>query len=113
MKLPFAITPKFKQMLQSGVMTSDLDARWVSSISLYFICLFGLQAVFNYLLGSDNAASQMAQQQMGTGPAVGAPMGPQPDFNKLFLAEAENIEVMSHQYALDGVEERLLASVRC
>lgn len=97
-------------MLQAGVATRDLDARWVSSISLYFICLYGLQAVFNYLLGSDNAASQMAQQQMGTAPA-GAQMGPAPDFSKFFLAEAENIEVMSHQYTLDGVEQRLLVSV--
>lgn len=53
-KLPFQITPKFKQMLQSGVATRDLDARWVSSISLYFLCMFGLQSVFTYLLGSDN-----------------------------------------------------------
>lgn len=112
MKLPFAITPKFKQMLQAGVGTRDLDARWVSSISLYFICLYGLQAVFNYLLGSDNAANQIAQQQMGMG-AAGAPqMGPAPDFSKLFAAEAENIEVINHDYVLNGVEGRLLASVK-
>lgn len=99
-------------MLQAGVNTRDLDARWVSSISLYFICLYGLQAVFNYLLGSDNAAAAMAQQQMGMGPAAGAAMGPAPDYNKLFLAEAENIEVVQHQYTLDGVENRLLGSVK-
>lgn len=111
MKLPFAITPKFKQMLQAGVATRDLDARWVSSISLYFICLFGLQAVFTYLLGSDNAASQVAQQQMGT-PPTGQMMGPGVDPDKLFQGEAENIEVMAHHYILDGVEQRLLGSVK-
>lgn len=57
LKLPFPLTPKFKSMLQSGVATRDLDVRWVSSISLYFICLFGLQPVFIYLLGSDNGKS--------------------------------------------------------
>lgn len=54
LRMPFPLTPRFKQMLQSGVATRDLDVRWVSSISLYFICLFGLQSVFIYLLGSDN-----------------------------------------------------------
>lgn len=101
-------------MLQAGVATRDLDARWVSSISLYFICLFGLQAVFTYLLGSDNAASQVAQQQqqMGAPPTGGQTMGPGVDPDKVFQGEAENIEVMAHQYILDGVEKRLLESVK-
>ena len=53
-KLPFPLTIKFKSMLQAGVATKDMDPRWMSSISWYFLCYFGLQAVFNYLLGSDN-----------------------------------------------------------
>ncbi len=54
LRLPFPLTPRFKAMLQAGVATRDMDVRWVSSISLYFICLFGLQSVFTYILGSDN-----------------------------------------------------------
>lgn len=53
-KLPFPLTIRFKSMLQSGVMTRDLDVRWVSSLSWYFLNLFGLQSVFGFLLGSDN-----------------------------------------------------------
>lgn len=41
-------------MLQSGVMTRDLDVRWVSSLSWYFLNLFGLQPVFGFILGGDN-----------------------------------------------------------
>lgn len=41
-------------MLQSGVQTRDLDVRWVSSLSWYFLNLFGLQSVFNFILGGDN-----------------------------------------------------------
>jgi len=41
-------------MLQSGVMTRDLDVRWVSSLSWYFLNLFGLQSIFGFILGSDN-----------------------------------------------------------
>lgn len=53
-KLPFPLTIKFKSMLQAGVATRDMDPRWMSSISWYFLCIFGLQPVFNFLLGSDN-----------------------------------------------------------
>lgn len=53
-KLPFPLTPQFKSMLQSGVGTRDLDARWVSSLSWYFLTFFGLQPVYNFILGSNN-----------------------------------------------------------
>ncbi len=43
-------------MLQSGVGTRDLDVRWVSSLSWYFLTLFGLQPVYNFILGSNNGA---------------------------------------------------------
>lgn len=49
-------------MLQSGVMTKDMDPRWMSSISWYFLCIFGLQSVFNFLLGSDNGKSRHRQE---------------------------------------------------
>ncbi len=54
MKLPFPLTLRFKSMLQSGVATRDLDVRWVSSLSWYFLNLFGLQSVFIFILGNDN-----------------------------------------------------------
>lgn len=46
----------------------------------------------------------MVQQQMGQNPMGGAE-----DQEKLFNAEAENLEVIEHRYILDGVEDRLLA----
>ncbi|KAK5126994.1 hypothetical protein LTR85_008353 [Meristemomyces frigidus] len=109
MKLPFPLTPQFKQMLQAGVGTRDLDVRWVSSLSWYFLTLFGLQPVYNFILGSNNAASQVAQQMQQQ--QMGNPMGGADDPDKLFQAEAENLEVVEHRYILDGVEERLLAKL--
>ncbi|KAF2099575.1 transmembrane protein [Rhizodiscina lignyota] len=108
MKLPFPLTPQFKSMLQSGVGTRDLDVRWVSSLSWYFLTLFGLQPVYNFILGSNNAANQITQQMAQMNPA-GAAMTPDQDPDKLFLSEAENLEVIEHQPILDGVEDRLLA----
>ncbi|KAI5287566.1 ER membrane complex subunit 3 [Ascosphaera aggregata] len=112
LRLPFPLTIRFKSMLQSGVMTRDLDVRWVSSLSWYFLNLFGLQPVFAFLLGSESA-NAMAQQQMAQmNPAAGAnPFGPGQDPDKLFLAEAENLEVMDHFSILDGIEDRLLQKV--
>lgn len=117
LKLPFPLTIRFKQMLQAGVMTRDLDVRWVSSLSWYFLCLFGLQSVFIFILGNDNAASQVTQQMamanpMGAGGgAMGAPpMQPGQDPDKLFLAEVENLEVIEYWSVLEGVEGRVLTS---
>ncbi|KAF2729091.1 transmembrane protein [Polyplosphaeria fusca] len=108
MKLPFPLTPQFKSMLQSGVGTRDLDVRWVSSLSWYFLTLFGLQPVYNFILGSNNAANQVTQQMGQVNPGAGL-MGPEQDPDKLFLNEAENLEVLEHRWILDGVEDRLLA----
>ncbi|MCJ1246183.1 ER membrane complex subunit 3 [Trapelia coarctata] len=113
MKLPFPLTIRFKSMLQSGVATRDLDVRWVSSLSWYFLNLFGLQSVFIFILGNDNAANQMAQQMSQMNPsAAGAGLfQPGADPDKMFLSEAENLEVLEHWCILDGVENRLLASI--
>lgn len=36
---------------------------------------------------------------------------PGSDPDKMFLAEAENLEVLEHVCILDGVEDRLLATI--
>jgi len=53
-RLPFPLTLRFKLMLQRGIDTPDMDVTWVSSISWYFLCLFGLNAIFRLILGDDN-----------------------------------------------------------
>lgn len=51
----------------------------------------------------------MAQQMAQANPAAMMnPMQPGQDSDKLFLSEAENLEVMEHFCILDGVEERVL-----
>ncbi|KAL8952940.1 MAG: hypothetical protein Q9222_001159 [Ikaeria aurantiellina] len=110
-------------MLQSGIATRDLDVRWVSSLSWYFLNLFGLQSIFIFILGNDNAylketdsrvaANQMAQQMSQMNPGAGANMfQPGQDPDKVFQSEAENLEVLEHEYILNGIEERLLSSLQ-
>ncbi|SAL95078.1 hypothetical protein [Absidia glauca] len=110
-KLPFPLTPRFKSMLQSGVDTRDMDVTWVSSLSWYFLNLFGLGSVFALILGDNNAAGvdMAAMSSMpGMMPGMGAQPGQPQDFKKLFLAEKENVLITPHVWDLDDVEERLL-----
>jgi hypothetical protein len=55
----------------------------------------------------------MAQQmsQMNPGAAAGM-FQPGQDPDKMFQSEAENLEVVEHEYILRGVEDRLLASIK-
>lgn len=51
---------------------------------------------------------QMAQMNPGAGVNIFQP-GQDPD--KLFLSEAENLEVLEHDYILQGIEERILSGI--
>ena len=55
----------------------------------------------------------MAQQMSQMNPsAAGVGMfQPGQDPDKMFLNEAENLEVLEHEYILDDVEYRVLASI--
>lgn len=56
-KLPFPLTLGFKSMLQRGIETPDMDVRWVSSLSWYFLNFFGLNGLYRLILGGDNSQS--------------------------------------------------------
>lgn len=64
------------------------------------------------LANIESAASQMQQQMGQMGPGAPQMFGPGVDPDKQFQAEAENLAVLSHHYTLEGVEDRLLNSVK-
>ncbi|KAF9055228.1 DUF850-domain-containing protein [Hymenopellis radicata] len=110
-KLPFPLTLGFKSMLQRGIETPDMDVRWVSSLSWYFLNFFGLNGLYRILLGGDNSAADQSQMMMaspfaGAGPQAGQPQ----DYNKLFKAEKDNLAFAEglYKWVGDGVEDRLL-----
>lgn len=53
-KLPFPLTPRFKSMFQRGVESLEgLDVTYVSSLSWYFVVLFGLMGVNSLIMGGE------------------------------------------------------------
>ncbi|KAL5272895.1 hypothetical protein ACHWQZ_G000908 [Mnemiopsis leidyi] len=102
-KVPFALTLRFKDMLQRGVQLTTLDASWVSSASWYFINVFGLRSIYSLFLGPDNEADQsmMMATQMT---APGAP----PDMKKAYKEEWEALEVRNHRWSLENITDHIL-----
>ncbi|RLV92513.1 hypothetical protein JA1_003162 [Spathaspora sp. JA1] len=104
MKLPFPLTDGFKSMLQNGIMTPDLNVKYVSAISWYFVNLLGLRPVYSLLAGQEEAdAIQQQQQQQPVMSGPGAP-----NMEKVFKQEAENIQILTHESIYDGVLARVL-----
>jgi hypothetical protein len=116
-------------MLQRGIETPDMDVRWVSSLSWYFLNFFGLNGLYRLILGDENCRlcgpsinfllnnhnnlfqAADSSQNMTASPFAGgaAAAGPQ-DYNKLFKAEIDNLEFAQGLYSWVGneVEERVL-----
>jgi hypothetical protein len=117
-------------MLQRGIETPDMDVRWVSSLSWYFLNFFGLNGLYRLILGDENCrlfdssidfllnshngvflAADSSRDMTASPFAVGAsaPAGPQ-DYNKLFKAEIDNLEFAQglYNWVGNGVEDRVL-----
>jgi hypothetical protein len=108
-KIPFPLTRGFKGMFQKGLELQTLDTSYVSSVSWYFLVMFGLRGFFRLVIGDptqEQQESRLLQNQLGTQTAG----GPQQfDAPKALKQEADNLEMLpSHKSSLDDVEKRLL-----
>ncbi|KAL4081781.1 integral membrane protein DUF106-domain-containing protein [Scleroderma yunnanense] len=102
-KLPFPLTLGFKSMLQRGIETPDMDVRWVSSLSWYFLNFFGLNGLYRLLLGGDNSVDSSRDLTATPFASMGtAQIGQPQDFTKLFKAECDNLEFSEGLYAWIG-----------
>lgn len=79
-------------MLQRGVDLASLEAAWVSSASWYFLNVFGLRSVYNLVLGGENAAESLMDEQV-----QGVPQAP-PDPKQAFKAEWEALQLYIHSF---------------
>ena len=64
--------------------------------------------MYTLVLGENNAADQtkMMQDQMS-----GAALSMPDDLNKAFKAEADNLQVTKHNWALNEIEKRVFAAI--
>lgn len=113
-KVPFPITNRFKIMLQRGVELSTLDPSYTSSISLYFLAMFGLRGVFRVLLGNDAnqmSTDAMIQAQMGVMGAMGGGGGQSFNAQAAYKSEKENMDLVNYVDEATEAERRILGKL--
>lgn len=111
-KLPFALSPKFRGMLQSGIDLPSLDVTYLSSLSYYMLLLFGSRGILTLFFKdvvNDAAMAQQLQGQAMINPMMG--MGGQ-DVGKQMEAEAKAMDLLQHHFRGDGVEARAAEVLR-
>ena len=101
-------------MFQRGLDLSTLETSYVSSVSWYFLVMFGLRAFFRLAIGDVPQETQEAaflQHTLGT--RINAPAGPQKfDATKALNSEADNMEIAKWHGMMNDVEKRLLGTKR-
>ncbi|EFA76177.1 transmembrane protein [Heterostelium album PN500] len=104
-KIPFfPLTIRFKTFLQRGIELSSLDVSYVSSLSWYFLCWFGLEGINSLLLQERPILNEQLLQstvEQGLPPQ-------QTPVHQLYTSERENIELIQHESLMDNVEQRYL-----
>lgn len=110
-KLPFSPPASFRYMLHTGIALPELDACYVSSLSWYFLSLFGVRSLAalvtdwmqsGYAVQLQEVPSQspiMSTMLLGLGGAGG------PSEDQLLQAECDNLHVTQRDATLLGEAE--------
>lgn len=111
-RVPLALSPKFRAMLQRGIDLPALDPSYFTSLSFYILALFGLGGIFRLVFAEDalNDAAMMAQMQPGMG--GGAAPAPMFDAQKAFESEQQALDLIGHTWRFAQSEERAATVLR-
>lgn len=118
LKIPFSLTAGFKNMFQKGLADlPDLEPSYVSSVSWYFLVMYGLRSFFKLVVGDPSLEVREQEQLLTQGFGYHTPnamgKGADPEaLAKQMRQEAENMDLFlnSHKSEFDSVEKRLLGS---
>jgi hypothetical protein len=118
LKVPFPLTAGFKSMFQRGLGAElpDLEPSYVSSVSWYFLVMYGLRSFLQLVIGDpplevreqSSKTMQYGYLPPGRTGQDGAAVAQQ------LRQEAENLEVFvqPHKSEFDSVEKRVLGAQR-
>ena len=111
LKVPFPLTQGFKMMFQRGLDLNSLDTSYVSSVSWYFLVMFGLRAFFRLAIGDpsqEHMESNILQVDLMGILTNPPPPGQKFDCVKAIKTETENLDLAQYKSSIDDVERRLL-----
>ncbi len=106
----FSMRSVIEMMFQRGLDLSTLDTSYVSSVSWYFLVMFGLRAFFRLAIGELNQETQESTITQHSFGITNVAPNPQNKFNpeQALKTEADNLQFQKQIESLDDVEKRLL-----
>ena len=115
LKVPFPLTNGFKGMFQRGLELQTLDTSYVSSVSWYFLVMYGLRGFFRLVMSDSSGESidMMCSNevQASLGNSVGAAKVNEFDAPAVLRKNADIMEVsLRYRTVVEDAEKRLLGS---
>lgn len=102
-KVAFPLTQQFREMLQKGIDVHNIDVKYISSLSLYFLSFMGIDKFFSLI--SKDEALQQNLSQMNAGMSQPNPFAAAGGAAKSFEAEKNNLKTFKHEFLLEKDDE--------
>ena len=105
-KTSFPLTQQFRQMLQQGMELQNIDVKYISALSLFFLSYMGIEKFFSLIFPDEQNKVGMEDMQ-GMNPQGMMP-APAADMKSSFNNEMNNIKTLKHDFFLKDIEEVFL-----